>query len=153
MHLRPYVFLLWFVAGCSACSGGVELSSRLSINSHSSPVADFFDETGAEIVHLSNLRIAPLAYHGRRIAVEGICRWEFEGNGLYMDGDVSDSQGAPRGVWLPVGWPVPPEYQQYNNQQVVIRGIFNAKARGHWGAYPGSLESIEFIPKADSGRQ
>lgn len=88
-------------------------------------------------------------YNGSRIRVNGVCRIEFEGNALYLDGEDFRERRTHQAVWLDLGWPVRLGSKDLDGKVVTIEATFDAMNTGTERAFAGSLidiASIEAVP-------
>ena len=84
----------------------------------------------------------PREFHGVRVRLRGICRIEFEGNALYLSRASYADRFGKQAIWLNIGWPVTPEVLKLDGHEVSVEGTFDADAKGHLGAFAGSLTEV-----------
>ena len=125
----PTSILLIALAGAS-CDAAVPLVQR------SSPVDD---------VPMISVLNEPQKFNAVRLRLRGICRIEFEGNALYLGRQSFNDRHAEQAIWLNLGWPVKPDVQRLDGQEVIVEGTFDAADKGHLGAFAGSLTDIQAL--------
>jgi hypothetical protein len=90
-------------------------------------------------VSVYELVAKPVEYHGKRVRVLGFAHFEFEGNGLYAHREDFEQSLYRNGLWL--NWaPGPSDSSQ--NRYVLVEGTFDARMRGHFGMWSGSLSEV-----------
>lgn len=125
----PTSMLLIALAGAS-CDAAVPPVQRAS------PVND---------VPMISVLNDPQKFNAVRLRLRGICRIEFEGNALYLSRQSFNDRHAEQAIWLNLGWPVKPDVQRLDGQEVIIEGTFDGAGKGHWGAFAGSLKDIQAL--------
>jgi len=74
--------------------------------------------------------------------VIGFLRLEFEGNALYLHETDFCHRISENAVWVDVGWPPDDKHMRFNNEYVLLEGVFNAKSKGHMGMFAGSVQKL-----------
>lgn len=90
-------------------------------------------------VSLYELIARPEVFHGRRVRVIGFAHFEFEGDGLYVHREDWERSISMNGLWI---HPPSTGADSLNNHYLLVEGRFNAKMRGHFGMWGGSLDSV-----------
>jgi hypothetical protein len=95
-------------------------------------------------VSLVQLIAAPEKFEGRRVRVQGFCRFVFEEQSLYLHREDSDTFNAANAVWLATK----ERHENLNDTFVRVEGTFTTKDKGHLGVWPGALVRITRLERA-----
>ncbi|GAK50184.1 hypothetical protein U14_01411 [Candidatus Moduliflexus flocculans] len=94
-------------------------------------------------VSIIQLIANPAQFHQKSIRVIGFARIEFEGTQLYLSREFAEYRISENAIWLDV--PLSDEFQQYDQQYVLLEGTFDKDAHGHMGLSAGTIKQISRI--------
>jgi hypothetical protein len=94
-----------------------------------------------ELTSLLQVLSRPDVYDGRRVRLIGFAYVEFEGHGLYLHREDFEHGLSKHALWLDLDFRQP-EVAALNGRYVLVDGVFNAKATGHFGMFAGSMQDI-----------
>jgi hypothetical protein len=115
--------------------------------------APAFAQESVEDVSLIALIANPGDYDGKRVRVHGFLNLEFEGNALYVGKDSFDA-AIFDAVWIERPRSLgTAQARALSGRYALVEGTFNAKERGHMGAFAGSLERISRLERWPSRGQ
>lgn len=98
--------------------------------------------TKPDNVTLVQLIANPDQFDGKLIRVIGFLRLEFEGDVLYLHREDYEHSIFGDGIWVDVTSEITQQKDTLNMHYALLEGIFDAKYRGHMGAWSGSLTNI-----------
>ena len=104
----------------------------------------------SEHVSLLQLIVRGSDYEGRLVRVIGFCRLEFEGSALFLHREDFAQLITKNAVFLDTEWPVRKDWRELSDEYVVVEGIFDPKAKGHFGAYSGVLNKVQTMKRWSS---
>jgi len=132
---------VWLSAIGVICISGTFLF-RTSAQTDMSKVPEWMRPS--EDLPLVRLVVSPEKYHGKRVRVIGFVRLEEEGSGVYVHKEDYQHALIGNGVWINVsGARLDADGQKNRNMKYcLIEGTFDAKKRGHKGAWSGSIKNI-----------
>jgi hypothetical protein len=90
-----------------------------------------------ESVSIIRLIANPDAYDGKFVRIIGFVRFEFEGNAIYVHEEDYKQGLRKNGLWLSME-----ERKELDRKYALIEGVFNAKDRGHFGLWSGSIGKV-----------
>ena len=93
-------------------------------------------------VSLVQLIANPNDYHGKFVRVIGFVKLEFESNSVYLHQDDYKHQIFKNGLWIDVTDEIRKKKDEFDQKYLLLEGTFNAKKKGHMGAWSGSIEKI-----------
>jgi hypothetical protein len=104
-------------------------------------------------VGIKQLIATPDVFHGKRVQVAGFLRLEFEGNALYARQEDYARGLIENGIWVDTA-SLPWSAWFLDQRYVVIEAEYDAKRKGHLGAWSGSLTKIGWVERSNppSGR-
>ena len=86
--------------------------------------------------------------YGRKVVqVIGFVGLEFEGNAIYLHEEDFRHVITKNGLWLDVTDDILKRRKEFDQQHVLVEGTFNAKEKGHMGAWSGMIEKIKRFDK------
>lgn len=97
---------------------------------------------GDTFFSLVQLVANPEKYDGKRVAVIGFLKLQFEGNELFIHRDDWENGISKNGVWVDVNSAVSEHAEELNEHYVLIVGTFSATNKGHMGMASGSIASV-----------
>lgn len=133
----------------------VMLTFALHLNEKIYTVINLIDNDlqNIEDISLINLIAFPEKFNKKLIRVIGICEIEFEGNGLYFSESDYDQTITKNAVWLDIDEKLPSmtyeDLKKMNGKYVIIEGVFDAKDKGHFDMYSGSIKEINRLELID----
>jgi hypothetical protein len=95
-------------------------------------------------VSLIQLIATPEKYEGRRVRVEGFCRFVHEEQSVYLHREDAELLNTDNGVWLHVK-----QREDVNGVFVRVEGTFTRQNRGHLDAWPGALVEITKLERIE----
>jgi hypothetical protein len=98
--------------------------------------------TKSENVTLVQLIANPDQFNGKLIRVIGFLRLEFEGDVLYLHREDYEHAILGDGISVDVTSEITNQKETLNMHYALLEGIFDAKYRGHMGAWCGTLRNI-----------
>jgi len=103
-----------------------------------------------ESVSLVNLIATPEKYHGKWVRVEGVCAFDFEGNGLYLSKDDRKHMHTKNAVWASYNTLGAEAYNlpfmfKFSSRHVLTEGYFDAHSHGHMGLFSGAITNVTRI--------
>jgi hypothetical protein len=105
---------------------------------------DFGHAESVGPVSLLQVVANPERFHGKRIVVEGYAILRFEIQGIFPSPDLSIT--PKNGVWLDYDFgSLPTDPEPAVLQPVLIEGVFDAQAGGHFGMWTGEICCISRI--------
>ena len=96
-----------------------------------------------ERVSLARILADPTAMDGKPVAVGGYLRLEFEGNHFCLHKDDVDYLVSTNCVWLYL--PDRPDLKVFSERYVAVRGVVNARDKGHMGMLQASIDHVTEI--------
>lgn len=93
-----------------------------------------------ENVSMIQLIAAPEKYNEKTIRVIGYMHLEFEGNALYLHREDFVRAIGRNSIWIDLTESQTKPSSNLNDSYVVVEGIFSSTRKGHFGAWPGSLQ-------------
>ncbi|MTW11610.1 hypothetical protein GM658_13475 [Pseudoduganella eburnea] len=84
----------------------------------------------------------PQQYDGKPIRLIAFLNLEFEGNALYLHREDFDKSILSNAVWISLDDQQLRASRKLSKGYVLVEGIFNAKDRGHFGMFSGSIERV-----------
>lgn len=126
----------------------VSFCSFLSSSAHGQ--GDIKAEPGTVEVSLLRLIATPQEFHGKAIRVSGVFRYEFEDTALYLSQEHLKKRVKGNSIWLRIDRSFvtsnATRLRSLSGAYVVVEGIFDANAAGHFDAFPyGTLRQIKRI--------
>jgi hypothetical protein len=99
--------------------------------------------TEAELLDVSLVQLIanPKNYDGKFVRVIGFVRLEEEGTAVYLNQEDDKHSLTRNGLWLDITDEKSPT--DFDRKYVLIEGTFNAKWKGHRGAWSGSVQQIK----------
>ncbi len=103
------------------------------------------------LLSLVELICDPEKYHGKKIAVEGVFIYEFEGTALYLNRESANYGIGANAIWVelsslePGKVPPPKQWKKFHKQYVRIEGYYNKNNMGHFGSFHGAIERISRV--------
>lgn len=146
IHMRFVLLASFGALSLCACQGNSDIAAKagassdaLSIDSLRCVAQGPANTCVIFGVSVYELIANPVEYHGKRVRVFGFAHFEFEGNGLYAHREDYEHQLNRNGLWLeqPLGTP-----DSVQDKYVLVEGTFNARMRGHFGMWSGSLLDV-----------
>ncbi len=101
-----------------------------------------FAKPEPEDVSIVQLLANPKEYDGKFVRLIGYVALEFEGTAIFLHKEDCDHALMANGLWLDVDEAVLKKRKEYHHKYVLIEGTFNAKNKGHLGAWPAAVEKI-----------
>lgn len=101
-----------------------------------------YAQPGPSPVTLLRLLANPEKYDGKEVQVIGYLHLEFEGNGLYLHKEDYDHSILDNMIWVDATADMQKAIKEINDNYVIIRGVFDAKRRGHMGLFSGTFTKI-----------
>ncbi len=93
-------------------------------------------------VPLIRLVVVPEKCHGARIRTIGFVRFEFEGDVIYPHREDYDHALVGNGIWIEVTGKLRSRHKELSMKYCLVEGIFDAKQRGHFGMWSGTIKNI-----------
>lgn len=87
---------------------------------------------------LVQLVVLPAEFEGRKVRVQGFCRFVFEEQSLYLHREDAELLNTANAVWLDTK----ERHEGLNGTFVRVEGTFTRKDHGHLGLWPGALVQI-----------
>jgi len=104
-----------------------------------------------KILHVSliNLIATPEKYHKKWVRVQGVAKFEFEGNALFLHQEDYKA-GTKNAVWLsPDAATLKVDEatlaKDFNSKYVLVEGIFDMNDHGHMDLFSGSISHVSRI--------
>lgn len=96
-------------------------------------------------VSMINLIATPERFHGKRVAVAGVLRLEFEGTVLYFHREDYENLDTINSVWLSIDSEKARQWRPLSGKLVFVVGTFRAGPSGYLHAYTGDIavDSLE----------
>jgi hypothetical protein len=104
-------------------------------------------------IPLAEVIARPRHFDGRRIAVTGFVRLQFEGDAVYVTEEDFKRGRIQNRVWLDVPENILARKEDFNWKVALIVGVYNAKHKGHMSAFSGSIEQIERFELIGTGER
>ena len=99
----------------------------------SQPLSAQGQPRNVSIIHLIS---TPERYDGQVVRVIGFYRAEFEGTAIYLHREDYDHGLSGNGLWLSK------TDRECDLKYVIVEGRFNARDRGHMGAFGGTIDEV-----------
>lgn len=103
---------------------------------------------GVYEVSLIRLIAHPEIYHGKTVVVYGIGNFAFEGNSIFLNGEIYKKYSTKNSVWLNFSEDFIDEnfdkLNELNGKYVKVVGVFDAGKHGFFASRSGSLDVISY---------
>lgn len=136
-------------------TGSEETKDRLQQDTVSDHLELVKYPTLDSLVSLVELFCNPEKYHGKKIAVEGVFLYEFEGTAIYLNSESADYRIGANAIWVdlsslaPGDVPRKEEWKKFDGQYIRIEGYYNKDNMGHLGGFQGTIERISRVYKLE----
>jgi len=103
---------------------------------------------GAEMKNIQSVSIVELIansekYQDEKIRVVGFLKVGFEAQALYLSEADYENAVTKNALW--VSFDKRGEYKKFNQQYVLIEGIFDAKSKGHLKMYSATIREVDRV--------
>lgn len=82
-------------------------------------------------------------YDGKLVQIQGYLRIDFEGTAVYLHREDYQNGLTKNGLWANVS--LAPEQMKFDQQYVLIEGIFDAHNKGHLGLWSGAIKDLKRV--------
>jgi len=106
-----------------------------------------------QLVSIIQLIATPEKFDGKRVAVMGYLRLEFEGNAIYIHKEDYERRIVKNGVWVSPLKGICEKPRSLNLKYVLLEGRFDANNNGHMGLNSGSIVDITRCQSWFSGQE
>ncbi|MBK1880612.1 hypothetical protein [Pelagicoccus mobilis] len=96
-------------------------------------------------ISIVQLLADPSTYEGKRVAVSGFLKMEFEGNAIYLHEDDYKNQIYKNGFWVRSGSEISPSLYDARDGYARVEGRFTTQRKGHFGLWSGTIEEIDRV--------
>ena len=96
----------------------------------------------SELISIIQLIVTPEKFDGKRVAVMGFLRLEFEGTAIYIHQDDYEHGIVKNGVWVSPLNGMCEKPKNLDQKYVLLEGRFDANKNGHMGLFSGSIVEI-----------
>ena len=96
-------------------------------------------------VSMVQLIANPQQFDGKPIRLIAYLNLEFEGDALYLHREDFDKAIASNAVWISIEDRQASSAKKLSGGYVLVEGTFNAKYRGHFGMFSGSVQRVTRI--------
>lgn len=93
-------------------------------------------------VSMVQLIANPEQYDGKPIRLIAFLNLEFEGNALYLHREDFEKSILSNAVWISLDDQQMRTSRRLSRGYVLVEGIFDAKDRGHFGMFSGSIQRV-----------
>jgi hypothetical protein len=94
-----------------------------------------------ETTSLLQILAQPEKYDQKEVQVIAYLHLEFEGDALYLHREDFLNSILGNSIWIDTDGPIEPK--KLNDKYVIVRGTYDAKARGHMGLFSGTIKNIK----------
>jgi hypothetical protein len=126
--MKKILIVLFFV--CTGC-GINNISSR-----------DVLKTSKNEIQNISMIQLIanPTQFHHAKVRIIGFAIIQFEGTAIFLSQEFAEHTSMSDAIWLDIDQIE--QYQQYNQQYILVEGTFNKDLRGHLSQFSGTITNI-----------